>query len=109
MEKRGQGLSTNAMVLIILAVVILVILILGFSLGWEKLNPFIGGNNVDTVVNNCLIACTQGSSYGFCVENQILKAEGLPGGVKSVEKTCNELSTGAEYQSYGIAECPNLC
>ncbi|MBW6442613.1 hypothetical protein K0A97_02420 [Patescibacteria group bacterium] len=110
-NKRGQGLSTDAIILIIMGLVILVILILGFSLGWERINPFIKKNNVDQIVSNCQLACSMGNQYDYCGLNRILRAEGLldenRDEVKFVEKTCYELSQG-DYTHYGIASCPGI-
>ena len=71
-DKRGQGLSTNAIILIILGVIILVILIAGFTLGWNKLLPFISTNNIDTIKNSCSIACATESAFNYCsVEREV--------------------------------------
>ena len=45
MEKRGQGLSTSAIILIILGVVVLVVLIAGFTIGWSALKDYINPSN----------------------------------------------------------------
>ena len=99
-NKRGQGLSTNAIVLIILAVVVLVILILGFTLGWDKIAPFLQKNNVENIKTSCTVACTTESSYDFCTLGRTLKAGG-----DEVFGTCSNLS----ILDYGIADCPGLC
>ena len=44
MNKRGQGLSTNAIILIVLGVVVLVVLIGGFTIGWGQMAPWIKTN-----------------------------------------------------------------
>jgi hypothetical protein len=64
--KKAQGLSTNAIVLIVLAVVVLVILIVGFTLGWSKFAPWLGGDNVDDVVQQCNVACSTAKTYDYC-------------------------------------------
>ena len=44
MEKRGQSMSTNTIILIILGVVVLVVLIMGFTQGWGTLKgKLLGG------------------------------------------------------------------
>lgn len=104
--KRGQGLSTNAIVLIVLAVVVLVVLILGFTVGWEQLSPWISNdNNVDSIATSCSVACSTESVYEFCTLERELVAEGdtVAEGV-----TCFDLSNQTEYAQYGIAECPSL-
>ncbi len=105
-EKRGQGLSTNAIVLIVLAVVVLVILIAGFTVGWSKILPFLSTNNVDAVVTGCSSACATESVYNFCTFERTLKAEGLSD--EASRGTCYKFSTNQSYASYGIAGCPAL-
>lgn len=64
---RGQGLSTNAIILIILGVIILAVLIFGFIAGWDTIAPWIEkDNNVDTISQACQIACATKSSYDYC-------------------------------------------
>ena len=100
MDKRGQGLSTNAIILIVLGVVVLVILILGFTMGWERIAPWMSKDNVDTIVNQCSVACSTQSVYDFCTKTRELKADGLPGGVKSFKGNCSYFST--------IKDCPSI-
>lgn len=40
LNKKAQGMSTSTIILLILGIVILVILILGFTLGWDKIAPW---------------------------------------------------------------------
>jgi len=107
-NKRGQGMSTNAIILIILGMVVLIVLILGFTMGWEKLAPWLSGNNVDTIVVACEAACTMGSQYDFCAFERNLKASDLPGDVKKVKNTCLFFATEEGYEAYGIQECAGI-
>ena len=111
-DKKGQGLSTNAIILIILGVVILVVLIIGFTLGWERIAPWIKpSNNVKDIVQACSIACSTENIYDYCNFERELKAEDLPGGVKSIKETCTFFSNvlNTEYTKYGIKSCSGLC
>ena len=45
MNKKGQGLSINAIILIVLGIVVLVFLILGFALGWGNLRDKVFSSN----------------------------------------------------------------
>ena len=101
---KGQGLSTNAIILIILGVVVLAVLIVGFFLGWQTLLPWIQQDNVDTIISQCQVACTTGNTYAFCGQERTLKA----GGEEVPEITCYELSTNSSYAIYGIDPCPQL-
>jgi len=111
-NKRGQGLSTNAIILIILGVVILVVLILGFTMGWKTILPWIGGDNVDTIVNQCAAACSTQSVYDFCTKQRTLKSSDLPtaDGKEKIED-CLFFSTyeNKDSETYGIEACPGLC
>jgi len=110
LDKRGQGLSTNAIILIILGVIILVILVLGFTMGWKKLLPFISQDNVETIKTSCVSACSTGNIYGFCTQNRTLKADGLPLGEdgkvpKEMIGNCSLFSTSPDFAKYGIGDC----
>ena len=102
MNERGQGLSTNAIVLIILGVFILAILIFGFTLGWGKIAPWISTSNVDTIVNSCAVACNTRSQYDFCTAPRELKADG----VELKDVTCNYLAE--KQKKYGIDSCGSV-
>lgn len=108
-NQRGQGLSTNAIILIILGVIVLVVLIMGFTIGWGKFLPFLSSDNVNNVVTQCGVACSTSSTYDFCTKERTLKAEGLPGEVKEVKGTCQFFATDEDYISYGISTCSELC
>lgn len=103
-NKRGQGLSTNAIVLIILAVVVLVLLIVGFTVGWAQFAPWLSSDNVDTIVQQCGIACSTARTYEFCSVKRTLTAEGKD---VAIDKTCYELA-GTGYEIYDIEKCPAL-
>ena len=101
-NKRGQGMSTNAIILIILGIVVLVVLILGFTMGWDKIAPWLSRNNVDTIVTSCEAACTIGGQYDFCTSGRNLRAD-----VKLKDVTCNYLAEkrGSEF---GVSLCPTI-
>ncbi len=104
LNKRGQGLSITTLILIILGVLILVILILGFTLGWSKIFPFISpSNNVKDAVDKCNLACQTDSKFDFCTTKRDVKVEQAIGtlGTK-FSGSCNELSYVA---SLGISSC----
>lgn len=108
-EKRGQGLSTNAIILIILGVIILAVLIVGFSAGWNKILPWISSNNVDSIVEGCQISCSSGKVYDFCSKQRILISDDLPNNIKEVEGNCTFFATAPGYEKYAVQDCPALC
>lgn len=105
-DKRAQGLSTNAIILIILGVVVLVVLILGFYIGWGNLKDKLVGsnNNVDTIVQACATACATNSKYDFCSVPRELKAENGIG----AKTDCATFSVIGIYSQYGIEKCPAI-
>jgi len=106
-NKRGQGMSISTVILLILGLVILVVLILGFSMGWTKFAPFLTGNNLNNIKNSCTTYCSLNDNYNFCS----LKVDVKDGTNDKFQATCNELATTALYKNrgYGIEECPGLC
>ena len=105
MNKRGQELSTTTVILLILAVLVLVFLILGFSVGWSKINPFLSKSNVDSISDACNIACNTNQNYAFCSQLRDLRAEDSK--LKGV--TCNFLSGNQNLKTkYNLAECPTI-
>ena len=130
MQKRGQGLSVTTLVLIILGVLILVFLILGFTLGWTKILPFIKpSNNVQSVVDKCDLSCNTASQYDFCSVKREVITEGvitLATGIsfdkvdlKAVScfdlsvlpqlgfKTCGAVDCGIAYGTQKVCEAAN--
>ncbi len=81
MNKKGQDLSIGTLILIVLGIIVLVLLILGFSYGWsglwEKINIFGGGgSSIADVVTNCNLAVTTNAAYTYCDEFKEVKVNG---------------------------------
>lgn len=109
LNKRGQGLSTNAIILIILGVVVLVALIMGFTMGWSKLAPWISTDNVQSIVTQCEVACSTSSVFDYCIKERELKVEGLQESEisKKVAKgSCYGFANDVDFVKYGIGKCP---
>ena len=108
-QKKGQGLSTNAIILIILGVIVLAILILGFTIGWSRFIPFLKTNNVDNVKTACDLACSTGAQYDFCSTQRDINDGVNP----KFSTTCYNLATNTTLldRGYGISNsgCPSLC
>lgn len=108
-NKRGQELSTNAIIMIIIGIIVLVVLVLGFTIGWNKLLPFVfSSNNVENIKTACSLACSTVNTYDFCSAPRTLKAEDLPGGIKEKEGNCNFFSSDRDYLKYGIEPCSGV-
>ena len=104
-NKRAQELSTNSIVVIILAVIVLVVLIFGFTRGWDQILPWLSSSNIESVSNQCDVACNLQNSYDYCQKERELRADDLPTGEKTVEGTCEFFSSNQLYSKYGIKEC----
>ena len=119
-DKRGQGLSVNAIILIILGLVVLAALIIGFTFGFQGLKDrFSTSNNVGTIVSACQTACATNDAFSYCTTKREIKmnAEDLTS-VNSAKKnetadlelatkySCNEL---LNYTNLKVQDCSNLC
>jgi len=102
MMKRGQGLSITTLILIIIGVVILVVLIFGFTAGWGNIKDWIAPtNNVDKIVSSCSIACAGEIEYDWCDKVMLLKTRENP---KGEPRTCRSLVD----TEYGVDDCPAI-
>ena len=105
-NKKGAEMTIGTIVMIILALVVLVVIIYGFTTGWgnlwENIVGFGGGNvNVQTHVTSCELACSTNGVFDYCTkERQIRFTED---GDKE-PRTCQDL-IGTEY---GLEECMNI-
>jgi hypothetical protein len=76
MNKKGQGLSVETVILIVIGVLVLVFLILGFTMGWNKIFPFINPpNNVKDISDKCGYACQTDDKYGYCSSKREVTTE----------------------------------
>ena len=70
-NKKGQEMSVATLVLIVIGIALLVMIILGFTLGWQnlwnKINLFQGGS-VEDVISSCKIAATTDAAFSYCNE-----------------------------------------
>ncbi len=68
-NKKAQDLSIGTLILIVLGIVVLVLLILGFSIGWENLMERIGiiqGSTLSDVAVACRTHVTTQNTFGYC-------------------------------------------
>ncbi|MDO8528867.1 MAG: hypothetical protein Q7S06_03175 [Nanoarchaeota archaeon] len=106
-NKRGQELSTTAIILIILGVLVLVILIVGFALGWNRIAPWLSKDNINQVVDSCNSACTSQSVYDFCLRKREVIAESTT----YTNFTCNYMQGQMETdlsKDFGIQSCAGM-
>lgn len=103
-NKKGQGMSTSTIILLVLGMIVLVVLALGFFMGWQKLGSYLSSNNVDSIVSECNSACASGSVYNFCSAQKTLTDDQK---VKT-KASCNVFANVAGFQKYGVASCPSI-
>lgn len=102
-NKKAQGLSTNTIILIILGIVVLVVLILGFTVGWQNIAQWIAPtNNVQSLVDKCSISCNTNQKFSYCFEKKDLKSEEE----NIMDTTCYVLAV--QKSRYGIGTCPSI-
>jgi len=93
MNKKGAEITVGTIIIIILALVVLVVLIYGFTTGWgslwQNVIGFGGGKiNVQTVIQSCQIACTTQSYYEYCNRKRNVIFEEKE---KGTSMSCDEL------------------
>lgn len=103
--KRGQELSITTIILIVIGTGLLTVLVLGFTIGWQSLVPWIDeGGSVDTVRSECQIACTAQNIYTYCNEEKDLDVNG-----KSYSHSCPILSDiGNVTRDFWIDDCATI-
>jgi len=102
LRKRGQGLTTGTLLLIVLGIIVLVFLVYGFSVGWgnmfDRIINFGGGNsNAATLASACQVACQAQDSYGYNQQRRELK---LDNKVK-LDVTCEMLESARTFTEEG--------
>jgi hypothetical protein len=79
MNKKAQDLSIGTLILIVLGIIVLVLLILGFSMGWDnlwnKINVFGGGASVGDVATRCKTDVTTNNKYSYCQKFEKVKID----------------------------------
>jgi len=104
-NKRGQGISVTAIILIVLGLIVLIVLILGFAMGWNNVKGWIApsSNNVDSIAERCNIACTTEDKYNYCFMKRELKSE-----IETLTDTsCYVLNK--KRSEYGVMDCDIDC
>ena len=110
MNKKGAEMTIGTIIVIILALVVLVVIVYGFTTGWgnlwEKITGFGGGKvNVQSVVQSCQLACTTSSTYDYCKTRNLIKADADGNPEDAIQVDCKDL----ELPKYGLDECDIKC
>jgi len=103
-NKRGQELSIGTLVLIVLGIIVLVLLVLGFSIGWDKLFNLIGitsGSDLSAMVTACKVAVASQSQVSYCEFKKVKLSDGI---AKIINCEYSEVQNGLGNDKLG--ECP---
>ena len=71
MNKRGQDLPIGTLILIVLGVIVLVLLVVGFTKGWDYILNFFAvapGKSLETAVQSCNLAGQGGLRTDYCLD-----------------------------------------
>lgn len=97
-NKKAQGLPVNTLILIILGIVVLVVLIIGFTIGWSSVKEWFTSGTSDSqrAVTECAVACSTGNKIDWCaVKYKIDK----------IEESCESLSIKKQIDK---TDCPGI-
>jgi hypothetical protein len=100
MNKKGAEMAIGTIIVIILALVVLVVLIYGFTTGWgnlwDKITGVGGGKeNVQSVVDSCRVACTTQAKYDYCQRMRDITFKDSNNILVTVSATCKLVQDGA--------------
>ncbi len=99
-NKKGAELTIGTIIIIILAIVVLVFLVYGFTTGWgnlwDKISNWGGSSsNVQTIIQGCQVACTTNAGYDYVdFKRQVVLGDGT-----KFEASCKELESGICFDS----------
>lgn len=105
-KNRGQGMSTNTIILLVLGLIVLAVLSIGFMSGWKAFQGESGKTNVDEIVEECQSICSLNQKFSFCsAERELRFAEE---DVK-IKTSCAVLASEPSLKmKYGIKTCPRV-
>ena len=121
-NKKAQNISLTTILLMVLGVVVLVLLIWGFSSGWsnmwDKIVTYIGGgSNIDAVRQACALACSAQNVYDYCELERTIKygkkvnawdGEKMSEVRKSIA-TCEEMAKHPDrYPGVNVEPCSSI-
>lgn len=105
-NKKGQEMSITTLILIVLGIAILVLIIIGFSIGWsnlaEKFNIFKPSSNIDDLVQSCNVALTQPGAY---CEYKLVTLASATGASQRQYVSCEDSRIVAKLQSGAAPPC----
>jgi hypothetical protein len=104
MNNKAQGMSTNTIILLVLGLIILAVLVTGFSLGWSNFSKYFDKANVDDISAQCQASCTMGRKYDYCTApNKLIDVD-----KKEIITSCAVLAGESSFATYGVPSCPTI-
>lgn len=104
-------MTIGTLVVIVLAVLVLVVLALGFTTGWtnlySRMTSFFSSVNVDSVAQACSVAAAAQNKYDYCCTNRsVVFAD-----KKTVNKACVDLVIANQItvENQPTFECGEIC
>jgi len=111
--KKGQQMTLTTIIAIVLGIAVLVLLIWGFSSGWNNLWEQVTGrtssSNVELRIADCENDCKAGEKSDWCNEKKDLRYFDKDGKAVKVSGTCNEFSLNSKGMSMGFEDCYSDC
>ena len=101
-NRKAQELSTTTIILLVLGVLILVVLVIGFSTKWSAFKNLISPTNVDNLVEDCNTACGLNSKFSFCSAERLLRVNEDKLETKT---SCAVLTETSNFEKYNVEEC----
>lgn len=112
-NKKAAEMTIGTIIIIILALVVLAVVIYGFTTGWgnlwQNIINFGGGNiNVASVAKACQVACVSLSEYDYCTLTRkvTFNDKGIADSNNGRSFTCKELETKGAGISCDSLPCP---
>jgi len=108
-SKKGAEMTIGTIVIIIIALIVLVFLIVGFTMGWGNLTDKIkaligGGSNVQTVVQGCQLACSSSSAFDYCSKQRDVRFDDEAKDDLKLKYTCYQM----EAKNVGLDACRGI-
>ncbi len=103
-NKKAQGMSTNTIILLILGLLVLVVLIWGFTTKWQSFQGLLAPTNVGDKITECQVqACSAAThSFSYCRGERTLRVNEDDLNIKT---SCYVLANLPEFSKYGFEKC----
>jgi hypothetical protein len=105
MNKKGAEMTIGTIIVIILALVVLVVIIYGFTVGWgnlwQRLTGFSPKANIQTHIQACQLACTTESVSDYCKDRDVYLVDNQK---EAIKMKCPDIV----LRNVGLERCPSI-